>query len=153
MKSILALVLTLIISPVFAAAGGGGEKENAITTGKINYLLLEPNFVVNIHGKRGLRYMQAAIQIMTYDAATVTALQTHAAPIRHDLLMLLSDQKIETMQNAKERERIRHEALKIVQENLEKYAHISPNDTVKDLEEKSHPAGVQELYFTDLVIQ
>ena len=152
MKKVLALILTMIISPVFSAPGGG-DKENAVTTGKINYFLLEPNFVVNIHGKRGLRYMQTAIQVMSYDAAAITALQTHSAPIRHDLLMLLSDQKIETMQNAKERERIRHEALEIVQKNLEKYAHISPDDTVKDLEEKSHPAGIQELYFTDLVIQ
>ncbi len=153
MKYILLLISMIAVSPVFAAASGGGDKENAITTGKINYFLLEPNFVVNIKGKRGLRYMQTAIQIMTYDAETVTALQTHAAPIRHDLLMLLSDQKVETMQNASERERIRAEALKIVQRNLEKYAHISPDDTVKDAEEKSHPAGVQELYFTDLVIQ
>ncbi len=150
MKQFIAIAI-LIWSSVAAAAGGGGG--SSAVDGAHNYYPLDPPFVVNLRDGDRLRFMQAAIQVMTYDTAVIAALEKHSAPIRHALLLLLSDQTVGVMHDVRKRTRVQEEALLAVQEVLDKYAGISNAGRVEDAEGKSHPSGVQELYFTDLVVQ
>ena len=148
------LILALsILATVAHAAGGGGGGGPSFVDGKINYFALEPPFVVNLRDGDRLRFMQASIQVMTYDTHVIDAIQKHSAPLRHSLLMLLSDQSVSTMYNAQARESIRTSALAEVQRILEKYAGITTDHHVTGEDGKNHPSSVQELYFTNLVIQ
>ena len=151
MKQFIAIAI-LIWSSAAAASGGGGGGGGAVN-GAHNYYPLNPPFVVNLRDGDRLRFMQAAIQVMTYDTAVIAALEKHSAPIRNAILLLLSDQSVSVMHDVKKRTEIQHEALLAVQEVLDKYAGISNAGRVEDAEGHSHPSGVQELYFTDLVVQ
>lgn len=147
---ILFVVLSVLAFTVHAAGGGGGPK---FVDGKINYFAIDPPFVVNLRDGDRLRFMQASIQIMTYDSHVIEAVKQHSAPLRHNLLMLLSDQSVSTMYNAQQREQVRIDALAEVQRILKEYAGISLDHHVTSEDGKSHPSSVQELYFTNLVIQ
>ncbi len=150
MRRVLALFVLLFSSASLASGGGGG---GGFVNGAHNYYPLDPPFVVNLRDGDRLRFMQAAIQVMTYDTAVIAALEKHKAPVRNALLLLLSDQTVSGMQDPRHRARVQQEALEAVQHALEKYAGISNAGRVEDAEGKSHPSGVQELYFTDLVVQ
>ncbi len=150
MRQFIAIAIFLWGSVAAAAGGGGGS---SAVNGAHNYYPLDPPFVVNLRDGDRLRFMQAAIQVMTYDTAVIAALEKHSAPIRHAILLLLSDQSVSVMHDVRKRTKIQAEALRAVQEVLEKYAGISTAGRVEDAEGKSHPSGVQELYFTDLVVQ
>ncbi len=144
------LAVLLLSSLGVQAAGSSGP---VATTGVHNYVPLNPPFVVNLRDGDALRFMQATIQVMTYDTHVVDALQQHAAPIRHELMLLLSDQTVSGMYNIAHRTKVQEAALAAVQDILAKYAGIKPNDSVEDAEGKQHPSSVKELYFTQLVIQ
>jgi len=150
MRKLIALVIFLWAGMVNAGGGGGG---NSFVDGAHNYFPLDPPFVVNLRDGDRLRFMQAAIQVMTYDTKVIEALQKHAGPIRHELLMLLSDQTVAIMYDVKKRTALQEEALSAVQKVLEEYGGISKSNRVEDAEGKSYPSGVVELYFTDLVVQ
>lgn len=153
MKIIYKLYLSLVLMASMGAhaAGGGGAPAGGI--GIHNYVPLNPAFVVNLRDGDALRFMQATIQVMTYDTKVIEALQTHAAPIRHELMLLLSDQTVSGMYNVAHRTKVQEAALAVVQNILAKYAGIKTSDQVADAEGKQHPSSVKELYFTQMVIQ
>lgn len=151
MRKLIGILLLLWISSV--SASGGGSSGPAYVTGKHNYFAMTPAFVVNLRDGDMLRFMQVTIQMMSFDAAVIEALQQHNAPLRHEILLLLSEQDASAMYKPQQRIKVQKEALSVAQAVLDKYAGIGPNDTAQDLEGKKHPSSIQELYFTDLVIQ
>ncbi len=146
-------LLAMFCVNVALASGGGGGDSGGATTGKVNYLPLEPAFVVNIQDNRSLRFMQVSLNLMTMDAEVVAAVKKHMAPIRHELLMLFSSRDINDVLTVPARENMRQEALVKIQGVLEHYAHISASNKVKDAEGKEFPSSVQEVLFTSFVIQ
>ena len=150
----LCLWVMFCASSAFASGGGGGGgARGGAVTGKVNYLPLEPAFVVNIQDERSLRFMQLSLNLMTMDAEVVAAVKKHMAPIRHELLMLFSSRDINEVLTVQARENLRKEALAKVQFVLEKYAHISASHKAKDAEGKEFPSSVQEVLFTSFVVQ
>ncbi|MDZ4262661.1 MAG: flagellar basal body-associated FliL family protein [Pseudomonadota bacterium] len=147
------LLAILCVNVAVASGGGGGGAASGATTGKVNYLPLEPAFVVNIQDNQSLRFMQLSLNVMTMDAEVVAAVNKHMAPIRHALLMLFSSRNINEVLTTQARENLRQEALVKVQGVLEHYAHISVGSKVKDAEGKEFPSSVQEVLFTSFVIQ
>ncbi len=140
----------LLISTASIAAGGGGA---TITDGKANYLSLEPAFVVNIIDGNRMRFMQLAIDLMSMDSHAIQAVQDHRAPIRHELLMLFAHRDIAAVMGLKQREKLRQDALEKIQETLLKYADIDSHGTAKTEDGHKYPTGVQEVLFTNFVIQ
>lgn len=102
------------------------------------YYTLDENLVVNFRGTSGPRYLQVGVELMTYDAKAVAALETHAPVIRNNLIMLLGDQSAEDLQSRDGKEALRSAALAEVQSSMETL-HGS--------------AGVESLYFTTFVMQ
>jgi flagellar FliL protein len=149
------LLLAALCSGNLSANSGGGEGggSGGGTTGKVNYLPLEPAFVVNIQDNNSLRFMQVGIDLMTMDAEVVAAVQKHIAPIRHELLMLFSSRDISEVLTTEAREKLRQEALTKIQGVLEHYADISASKKVKGEDGKEFPSSVQEVLFTSFVIQ
>ena len=102
------------------------------------YYTLDENLVVNFRGPTGARYLQVGIDLMTYDAATVTALDAHKPVLRNNLILLLSDQKYEELTTREGKEVLQQTALAEVQEALTTLA---------------SNARVESLYFTSFVMQ
>ena len=91
--------LWVVIASVVLGAGGGGwwwwqqaqatsaqvGKQPIVATVRLQarYFALEPAFVVNLTDEESVRYLQADLQLMTRDDATLAAFATHAPAIRN----------------------------------------------------------------------
>jgi len=147
---LLVALLTLAVSNANAAATGGGSFE----AGKANYFNIDKPFVVNIRdGAGGLRFMQIGINLMTMDAAVVTAVEKHLAPIKHELIMLFSQQQFKKVTSRGAREQLRKNALAQVQSVLQEYANIAPDKKLKNEDGEQYLSSVQDLFFTNFIIQ
>ncbi len=102
------------------------------------YVTLAENLVVNFRSPGGTRFLQVGIDLMTYDEDGVHALEKHAAVLRSDLILLLSDQPQETLLSREGKEALRAAALAEIQ---------------KDMTELHGSAVAESLYFTTFVMQ
>lgn len=143
----------LIIAMAFTANAAGGGGGSSYTSGKANYFELPAPFTVNILDKRRMRFMQISINLMSMDADAIAAVQTHMAPIRHELLMLFTHRDISEVMGIQAREALRSEALQKVQGILTNLAHIDSKGEHTTEEGTKYLTGVQELLFTSFVIQ
>lgn len=116
------------LNPVWA------EDEEVKTT--VGYHELKPSLVVNIQGNG--KYMRCDVQLMTKDDANIADIQTHSPALRHELLMLLGDQKGEELKTPKGKEAVRVAALKAMQQIM------------TDLTGKEK---IDDLYFTAFYVQ
>jgi len=146
----LILIMMFISTTSFAAGGGGGP---VITDGKANYLTLEPAFVVNIMDGRKMRFMQLSLDLMSMDSLAIQAVQDHRAPIRHELLMLFTHRDISDVIGLPQREKLRQDALERIQAALVKYASIDSNSKAETEDGHKYTTGIQEVLFTNFVIQ
>jgi flagellar FliL protein len=103
--SLLALTLSLLY-PGFATA----EDEETVKP-KTAYFSLKPSLIANVNGKA--RYARCDIQLMV-DEESLPDVQLHAPAIRHELLLLLADQKGADLQDPKGKERFRQSAVSAV---------------------------------------
>ncbi|MGX2039462.1 flagellar basal body-associated FliL family protein [Methylocaldum sp. MU1018] len=127
---ILASFLLFFLSPLgYASSGEDGEG------GGVEYLPLE-SVLVNLEGRR--HYLRAEIQLLVDSKAHAEKIKMHTPPIRHALIMLFSNRNPEQLSAADEREKLRQAALRDVTKILEKYG-VSE--------------GLQDLFFTDFLVQ
>lgn len=132
------------------AAGGGwwawqarasarpAQKPAAARKASAQYFALQPAFVVNLADTDAVRYLQAEVQLMTRDPATLAALEQHAPALRHRLLLLLGQQSAARLADRRGKELLQQQALAEVRAVLRAEA---------------PEARVEALYFTSLVTQ
>lgn len=110
MRLVSLLILTCsMISPGFALAADeeeGQEKKPAV------YYSVKPSLIANVTGKA--KYARCDIQLMVADEESLAGVQLHAPAIRHELLLLLGEQKGEDLKDPKGKERFRQSALSAV---------------------------------------
>ena len=125
---------------VLGPKGDGAETADAEheTHGEPVYFTLAENLVVNFRSPGGTRFLQVGIDLMTYDADAVHALEKHAPVLRSDLILLLSDQSQETLLSREGKEALREEALAEVR---------------RVMTELNGKPAVESLYFTSFVMQ
>lgn len=130
---IIFLVGLLTVSAQGFAGGhgseGGGEE------GGVEYLPLE-SVLVNLEGKR--HYLRADIQLLVETKADADKIKAHMPAIRHALIMLFSNRNPVQIAAVEEREKLRQAALEQVILSLEKYG---------------AEQGLQDLFFTDFMVQ
>ncbi|WP_460814438.1 flagellar basal body-associated FliL family protein [Luteimonas pelagia] len=114
------------------------EEAKAPTRGKALYFALEPAFVVNLADEDAVRYLQAELQVMTRDAATLAALEQHAPAVRNRLLLLFGQQTARTLSARRGKETLQALALAEVRAALAA---------------EQAPDGIEAVYFTSLVTQ
>ena len=102
------------------------------------YFALEPAFVVNLVDDDAVRYLQADVQLVTRDPATLAAFELHAPAIRNRLLLLFGQQSSAQLAQRSGKERLQDGALAEVR---------------KVLKQEGAPDKVEAMIFTSLVTQ
>jgi flagellar FliL protein len=102
------------------------------------YTALDPPFVVSFDDEDGARFVQLTLQAMTRSEKTVEAVKLHAPAIRNSVLYKLSGYELAALNTQAGKEQLRHDLLDAANEILAK------NDV---------KLGIEELYFTSLVVQ
>ncbi|MDZ7804168.1 flagellar basal body-associated FliL family protein [Thiohalophilus sp.] len=124
------------------AAAGDEEGESAEVVEAqpkpAHYFKLEPEFVVNFEDPGKARYLQLEIQLMARDAEVFEQAKTHMPVIRSELLILFSEQTFEELSSREGKLRLREETLKTINQILQ-----SGEDD----------AGIEQVYFTSLIMQ
>lgn len=122
-------------------AGGDGEEtaEAAEDQGPALYVGLHPALTVNFGGEAGQRhFMQVSLEFMAREQRVIDAFKEHDAVIRNNLLLLLGGYDYQTATTRSGKEKMLDEVLAEVQGILS---------------ERIGEPGVQEAYFTSLVVQ
>lgn len=102
------------------------------------YYGMDPAFVNNLSGTGGRRFMQVSVQIMARDPEVIAAVERHEPVIRNDLIMLFSDQTLESVDDTEGKEELRRKSL----------------DAVRSiLRTNEEPDEVEELFFTSFIVQ
>jgi flagellar protein FliL len=102
------------------------------------YTPLDPPFVVSFDTDDGARYLQLTLQAMARSEKSISAIKTHAPAIRNAFLFLLSGHELEELATQDGKEKLRQEMLEAARDIM-----------VKNTGEP----GIEDLYFTSLVIQ
>jgi len=102
------------------------------------YAALDPPFVVSFDQEDGARYLQLTLQAMARSEETIAAVKQHAPAIRNSVLFMLSGYELAVLNTQAGKEQLRHDLLGAANEILAK-------------NEVEH--GIEELYFTSLVVQ
>ena len=112
----------------------GKSKESRVAI----YYKLDPPFVVNFQGATGNRFLQVTIELMTYDPEVVKAVEEHMPVIRNNIVFLLSSVSYDQVSTLEGKQKLRADTLAEVQ---------------KVLKDKIGKPGVEEVYFTSIVMQ
>ncbi|TVO70509.1 flagellar basal body-associated FliL family protein [Sedimenticola selenatireducens] len=124
----LRVILLFLILPLSLSAEEGKVEEAEVQPEVAVYHELSPSFVVNLQGKA--RYMRCDIQLMTRDEDQLANIALHAPALRHELLLLLSDQKGQDIKDSKGKEKLRKVALQAVQNVMKQ---MTNDESVVDL--------------------
>ncbi len=102
------------------------------------YLKLEPEFIVNFSGDQEVSYIQVEIQLMARDQFFIDEAVKNMPAIRHQILLLLSNQKYLELKTKQGKDKLRADILSKVQE-------IVPGNP--------KVPGIEAVYFTMFVMQ
>lgn len=129
---------------VFADGEGmnffGGEARETAEPGLLPpiYYSLDPPFVNNLAGTGGRRFMQVTVQLMARDPDVIAAVQRHEPVVRNDLIMIFSDQTLESIDSTAGKEALRRDSLQAIRRVLR------AND---------EPDELENLFFTSFIVQ
>jgi flagellar FliL protein len=142
-------LLFIILAVVLLGGGAGawfflssGHKADAkveVPVAPPIYVNLDPPFVVNFEAESMVRFLQVTVSVMTRDVHTQELLKANDPRIRNDLLMLLGNQKYDTISTREGKEKLQAGSLEAVR------------DVVRSA--GGEAAKVEALYFTAFVMQ
>lgn len=122
-----------VLAGQVAAAGGS----SAPAVGP-QYVELKPSIVANFGGVGPIRFVKADLAVRVDGGEAMATVEHHAPQLRHQLVMLLSDQKDGALGSMEGKEALRQQALMALREVMEK--------------EVGQPV-VEDLLFNSLVVQ
>ncbi len=114
------------------------EKKEVVAKQPLNYIPLDPAFVVNFGDESEVRFLQVTIELGTRDRDMVDQVKEHRPAIRNNLVMLFSSQDPMTLNTREGKEKLREETLAEVQ---------------KVIEEETGEPGIENVFFTSFVMQ
>jgi flagellar protein FliL len=142
-------LLFIILAVVLLGGGGGaffflkgGHKADAkveVPAVPPIYVNLDPPFVVNFEAESMVRFLQVTVSVMTRDPQIEELIKKNDPRIRNDLLMLLGNQKYESISSREGKEKLRAGSLETVRAVVK----VAGGDASK----------VEALYFTAFVMQ
>lgn len=129
------MVWVLVLGP--CAAFSAEEESEAPAQKDALYVKFHPDFIVNLKADRP-RFLMVTIQGMSRENDGIEAAKHHMPAIRHALLMLLSEQTVETVKSVADKKRLMEEALLRIQDVL--------------VAETGTP-NIEAVFFTDFVLE
>lgn len=115
-------LLLLILSLTIPGLSFAEEEEEAVEgepeKKELAYFLLRPSLVVNIKG-RGAKFARIEVQLMTTNKDRIKEIELHVPALRHELLLLLSEETGKKLKTQEGRENFRQQALAAVQQVIE----------------------------------
>ena len=143
-------LLFIILAVVLLGGGGGawfflkggdakGDAKAVVPALPPIYVNLDPPFVVNFEAESMVRFLQVTVSVMTRDPHTEEVLKKNDPRIRNDLLMLLGNQKYETISTREGKESLQAQSL----ESVRSVVASAGGESGK----------VEALYFTAFVMQ
>lgn len=120
------------------SASGKKDKKKAKNKAPLNYIPLDPAFVVNFTGDTDVRFLQISVEAGTRDATVVDQIKEHRPAIRNSLVMLFSSQDPVSLNTREGKESLRAQTLAEIQ---------------KVLKEETGDTGVDNVFFTSFVMQ
>lgn len=122
---------------VIAALAPAFAEETEPATGPV-YVALEPEFTINYGQEGRLRYLQTAVTLQASDNAAALDVNIHSDAIRHEIIMMISEQSGEEIRSAQSRKAMQEQLLERIRSLLE--------------EETGRPL-VENVLFTAFVVQ
>ena len=122
------ILLCLPILPVLASEG----------TSNSLYFAFDKPFVVNLSGSDSLTYLQVNVQFKVKKVELKAKLHRQLPAIEHTMVMLLSDQTVNSIKSVQGKQALRETALKSLQQVCQKLI--------------GDPA-IDDVYFTGFIIQ
>ena len=122
--------------------GGKAEKGKKDKKKKVkaplNYVPLDPPFVVNFTADTDIRFLQITVEVGTREAEAVERIKEHRPAIRNSLVMLFSSQDPHSLNTRDGKEQLRAQTLSEIQ---------------KVMKEETGDAIVESVFFTSFVMQ
>jgi flagellar FliL protein len=113
-------------------------KKQKKAKGPLNYVPMDPPFVVNFNADTDVRFLQITVEVGTRNPEVVDLVKEHRPAIRNSLVMLFGNQDPDTLNTREGKETLRSESLAEIQ---------------KVLTEETGDAGVDSVFFTSFVMQ
>lgn len=127
LKVLLAFLISL---PTIGMVAIAAEDEETVKKSSA-YVSLGDPMVLNLsNDSRRLTFLQLKADVLIADSSAEGVIKTHVPAIRHQLIVLLSEQNANDMKSTTKREEIRQIATAQVQELLEE---VAGNRDVKDV--------------------
>ena len=113
---LLCLGLALLSAPAWSADEENPEEAKKPVT---QYVDLAPPIIVNVQtDSKRARFLQVKVAIQVEGEDAAEAIRYHSAPLRNDLIMLLSNRKVEDLIATSGRESLRAQALDRVRKTM-----------------------------------
>ena len=130
-------ILLVFVVFMLTVPTAGAETDGSGSGGPPAYVSLEP-FIVNVSDGSRVRHMQVTTQLKLSSSNLQKFIEEHNPAIRHEMVMLLSDQAVAEVRTVQGKEKLRSEALTALQTVMQNNIGIPAIDAV---------------YFTGLIIQ
>lgn len=117
----------------------------AHAAGDVQYVEMQPPFVVNVGSTGRIGYLQTEVSLRT-NTRGAAVLEYHMPLLRHEMIMLLSRQSPQTLNSPQEREALRLQALDTLRSAL---AQAGPTPGTDGPTEQA----IEDLLFTSFIIQ
>ena len=141
------LMFTGILSgdeEVVAEESGPGDKSDKKKAkakkakAPLNYVPLDPPFVVNFSADSDIRFLQVTLQVGTRDPSVVDLIKEHRPAIRNSLVFLFGGQDPYALNTREGKETLRKDTLAEIQ---------------KVMKSETGQTGVESVFFTSFVMQ
>ena len=130
MKNIL-LSTTLMMLLIGGQAWSADDEEEEVVKTESVYISLGSPLVLNLSSKRSRNtYLQLTADVLVKDSGSEELIKTHIPAMRHQLIVLLSEQPARDMKSPAKREEVRKIALAQIQELV---ADLSNNKDISDV--------------------
>lgn len=121
--------ITVFIMTLFIFMGGPVWAEDPQNGGE-QYVDLYPAFIVNYGGKGRLRFFKTDVTVHLNEESTADTVEDHLPYIRNNLVLLFSKQTEEALMTREGKEKLRQDAMEVVQNILKEEV---GNETIDNL--------------------
>ncbi len=121
-----------------AHSANAAQKEKPVKL-PLEFLTLEPAFVVNFEASQTVRFLQIEVRLASRDPATIELLKHNDPVIRNDLLLLFGNQNYEEVSTRGGKDKLRQQTLAAVRRVIKT--------------EGGEAEKVEGVYFTSFVMQ